>query len=386
MLSKMEDYSEYIIQGEPDKRERVRNWMTAIGLQDVDDLKPSQYFLDTVKQNIEGKITLEEVRRLVDQYYTTKEGLQQEKRTEEADKVAVRIAELIAHKTFSFRPNCLASIHRHLFEGIYKFAGTYRDYNITKPELVLRGDTVRYESGNMISDTLEYEFDTEKKFSYEGLTMPEMVKHISRFIANVWQIHPFGEGNTRTTAVFAIQFLRHLGFEVTNEIFAENSKYFRNSLVRANYTNMQYGITETTEYLERFFRNLLMGEQNELKSRYMIVGAKWEENKNDFVKPKDSRELAHLSLARNRTFKNDDSTATQESTQENSGSTQETSKSTQEMILDEIRTHPFTTRQQLAKVIGITPDGIKKQLEKLRKANIIKHVGPTKGGHWEIIK
>ena len=366
MLSNMEDYSEYIIQGEPDKRERVRNWMTAIGLQDVDDLKPSQYFLDTVKQNIEGKITLEEVRRLVDQYYTTKEGLQQEKRTEEADKVAVRIAELIAHKTFSFRPNCLASIHRHLFEGIYKFAGTYRDYNITKPELVLRGDTVRYESGNMISDTLEYEFDTEKKFSYEGLTMPEMVKHISRFIANVWQIHPFGEGNTRTTAVFAIQFLRHLGFEVTNEIFAENSKYFRNSLVRANYTNMQYGITETTEYLERFFRNLLMGEQNELKSRYMIVGAKWEENKKD------------------------DSTAAQESIQENAGSTQEstqeTSKSTQEMILDEIRKHPFTTREQLAKVIGITPDGIKKQLDKMKKANLIKHVGPTKGGHWEIIK
>ena len=137
-------------------------------------------------------------------------------------------------------------------------------------------------------------------------------------------------------------------------------------LVRANYTNMQYGITETTEYLERFFRNLLMDEQNELKSRYIIVGAKWEENKKD------------------------DSSAAQESTQENAGSTQEstqeTNKSTQEMILDEIRTHPFTTRQQLAKVIGITPDGIKKQLEKLRKANLIKHVGPTKGGHWEIIK
>ena len=201
MLSKMEDYSEYIIQGEPDKRERVRNWM--------------------------------------------------------------------------------AAIHRYLFEGIYKFAGKYRDYNITKPELVLRGDTVRYESGNLISDTLEYEFDTEKKFSYEGLSMPEMVKHISRFIANVWQIHPFGEGNTRTTAVFTIQFLKNLGFQLTNEIFAENSKYFRNSLVRANYTNMQHGISETTAYLERFFRNLLMGEQNELKSRYMIVGTKWEENKKE---------------------------------------------------------------------------------------------------------
>ena len=120
---------------------------------------------------------------------------------------------------------------------------------------------------------------------------------------------------------------------------------------------MQYGITETTEYLERFFRNLLMGEQNELKSRYIIVGTKCEENKTE------------------------DSTATQE----NAGSTQETSKSTQEMILDEIRKHPFTTREQLAKVIGITPDGIKKQLDKMKKANRIKHVGPTKGGHWEII-
>ena len=159
--------------------------------------------------------------------------------------------------------------------------------------------------------------------------------------------------------------LRNLGFEVTNEIFAENSKYFRNSLVRANYTNMQYGITETTEYLERFFRNLLMGEQNELKNRYMIVGTKWEENKKE------------------------DSTATQESTQETNKSTQEstqeTNKSTQEMILEEIRKHPFTTREQLAKVIGITPDGIKKQLDKMKKAKRIKHVGPTKGGHWEII-
>jgi len=223
-------------------------------------------------------------------------------------------------------------------------------YNITKPELVLRGDTVRYESGNLISDTLEYEFDTEKKFSYEGLSMPEMVKHISRFIADVWQIHPFGEGNTRTTAVFTIQFPRNLGFDVTNEIFAENSKYFRNSLVRANYTNMQYGITETTEYLERFFRNLLMGEQNELKSRYMIEGTKWEENMKE------------------------DSAAAQDSTQE----------STQEMILEVIRKQPFTTREQLAKVIGITPDDIKKQLEKMKKAKRIRHVGPTKGGHWEI--
>ena len=361
----MEDYSEYIIQGEPEKRERVRNWMTAIGLQDVDDLQPSQYLLDTVKQNIEGKITLEEVRNLIDHYYTTKEGLQQEARTVEADKVAVRIASIIAHKTFSFRPIYIASIHRLLFEGLYKFAGTYRDYNITKAELVLRGDTVRYESAQMISETLDYEFETEMNFSYSGLSMPQAVKHISRFIANIWQIHPFGEGNTRTTAVFIIQYLRHLGYNVTNEIFAENSKYFRNALVRANYTNMQLGIAETTEYLEYFFQNLLMGEKHELKSRYMIIGTKWEK------------------LGRN-----DEST--QESTQEKLGrngkSTQEKAKSTQEKILEEIKTHPFTNRELLARTIGITPDGIKKQLDKLRKSGVIRHVGPNKGGHWEIIE
>ena len=172
--------------------------------------------------------------------------------------------------------------------------------------------------------------------------MAEIVKYISRFIANVWQVHPFGEGNTRTTAVFTIQYLKHLGFKVTNEVFADNSKYFRNALVRANYSNIQYDIKETTEYLERFFRNLLMGEKNELKSRYMIIGTSWNEGK----------------------------------------SSQET---TAERIIEEIRKHPFTTRDQLAEVIGITPDGIKKQLDKLRKSGKIRHVGATKKGHWEII-
>ena len=194
--------------------------------------------------------------------------------------------------------------------------------------------------------------------------MDEMVKHISRFVANVWQVHPFGEGNTRTTAVFTIQYLKHLGFKVTNEIFADNSKYFRNALVRANYSNIQYGIKETTEYLERFFRNLLMGEKNELKNRYMIIGTSW-----------------------------NNETSTQEntsSTQENISSTQEIQQSsrqtTAERIIEEISKHPFTTREQLAKVIGITPDGIKKQLDKLKKAGKIRHVGSTKKGHWEIIE
>ena len=278
----------------------------------------------------------------MDEYYTTREGLEQEARTLEADKVAVRIAQLLSHQTFGFGPNYLALIHRSLFEGIYKLAGTYRDYNISKKELVLKGESVRYEHAPLILPTLQYEFEQEDKFSYKDFTMAEIVKYISRFIANVWQVHPFGEGNTRTTAVFTIQYLKHLGFKVTNEVFADNSKYFRNALVRANYSNIQYDIKETTEYLERFFRNLLMGEKNELKSRYMIIGTSWDKGK----------------------------------------STQET---TAERIIEEIRKHPFTTRDQLAEVIGITPDGIKKQLDKLRKSGKIRHVGATKKGHWEII-
>lgn len=352
----MEDYSEYLIQGEPDKRDRVRNWMTAIGLQDVDGLTPSNYMLEIVRRNIEGEITIDEVSQLVDEYYTTQEGLKQEARTLEADKVAVRIAQLLSHQTFGLGSNYLALIHRTLFEGIYKFAGIYRDYNISKKELVLKGESVRYEHAPLILPTLKYEFEQEENFSYDNLTMDEMVKHISRFIANIWQVHPFGEGNTRTTAVFTIQYLKHLGFKVTNEVFADNSKYFRNALVRANYSNIQYGIKETTEYLERFFRNLLMGEKNELKSRYMIIGTLWK----------------------------------QESTQENKESTQEKEKSTQETtaerIIEEIRKNPFTTRKQLSEVIGITPDGIKKQLDKLKKAGKIRHVGATKKGHWEIIE
>lgn len=352
----MEDYSEYLIQGEPDKRDRVRNWMTAIGLQDVDGLTPSNYMLEIVRRNIEGEITIDEVSQLVDEYYTTQEGLKQEARTLEADKVAVRIAQLLSHQTFGLGSNYLALIHRTLFEGIYKFAGIYRDYNISKKELVLKGESVRYEHAPLILPTLKYEFEQEENFSYENLTMDEMVKHISRFIANIWQVHPFGEGNTRTTAVFTIQYLKHLGFKVTNEVFADNSKYFRNALVRANYSNIQYGIKETTEYLERFFRNLLMGEKNELKSRYMIIGTLWK----------------------------------QESTQENKESTQEKEKSTQETtaerIIEEIRKNPFTTRKQLSEVIGITPDGIKKQLDKLKKAGKIRHVGATKKGYWEIIE
>ena len=265
-------FKEYLRESEPDKAHKGYAWSTAIGLQAVDGLKPSKYLIDTAIKNIEGKITMKEALNLIDSYYEERPvHLSDDERTEEADKVSLRIAEILSETAFSFSPNEYIAIHRKLFQGIYNHAGKIRDYNITKKEWVLDGATVMYGSASELRATLEYDFSQEKDFSYKGLSMDEIIHHLAVFISRLWQIHIFGEGNTRTTAVFFIKYLRTLGFAATNDIFAENAWYFRNALVRANYTNLQKGIYETTEYLELFLRNLLLNEQNELQNRNLHI-------------------------------------------------------------------------------------------------------------------
>ena len=265
-------FKEYLRESEPDKAGKGYAWSTAIGLQAVDGLKTSKYLIDTAIQNIEGKITMKEAQSLIDSYYEERPvHLSDEERTEEADKVSSRIAEILSENAFSFSPNEYISIHRKLFQGIYKHAGKIRDYNITKKEWVLDGATVMYGSASELRATLEYDFSQEKDFSYKGLSIDEIIHHLAVFVSRLWQIHIFGEGNTRTTAVFFIKYLRTLGFSATNDIFAKNAWYFRNALVRANYTNLQKGIHETTEYLEVFLRNLLMNENNELHNRDLHI-------------------------------------------------------------------------------------------------------------------
>jgi fido (protein-threonine AMPylation protein) len=275
-------FKEYLRESEPDKAHKGYAWSTAIGLQAVDGLKPSKYLIDTAIQNIEGKITMKEAQSLIDSYYEERPvHLSDDERTEEADKVSSRIAEILSETAFSFSPNEYIAIHRKLFQGIYKHAGKIRDYNITKKEWVLDGATVMYGSASELRATLEYDFSQEKDFSYKGLSMDEIIHHLAVFISRLWQIHIFGEGNTRTTAVFFIKYLRTLGFSVTNDIFAENAWYFRNALVRANYTNLQKGIHETTEYLEAFLRNLLLNEKNELHNRNLHISGLLNEEKVD---------------------------------------------------------------------------------------------------------
>lgn len=265
-------FKEYLRESEPDKAGKGYAWSTAIGLQAVDGLKTSKYLIDTAIQNIEGKITMKEAQNLIDSYYEERPvHLSDEERTEEADKVSSRIAEILSENAFSFSPNEYISIHRKLFQGIYKHAGKIRDYNITKKEWVLDGATVMYGSASELRVTFEYDFSQEKDFSYKGLSIDEIIHHLAVFVSRLWQIHIFGEGNTRTTAVFFIKYLRTLGFSATNDIFAKNAWYFRNALVRANYTNLQKGIHETTEYLEVFLRNLLMNENNELHNRDLHI-------------------------------------------------------------------------------------------------------------------
>ena len=268
----IDPFKDYLIESEPDKQKKVYAWRTAIGLQDVDGLKPSQYLIETAIQNIEGYITIEEALDRIDTYYEEKEVHSPEsERTEEADKVASRIAQLLSETAFSFTPQEYISIHRKLFQGIYPHAGKIREYNITKKEWVLDGDTILYGSASELEATLEYDFSREREFSYKGLTMEEIIHHLAVFISRLWQIHIFGEGNTRTTAVFFIKYLRTLGFTVTNESFAEHSWYFRNALVRANYTNLPKGIHETTEYLELFLKNLLLNENHPLSNRDLRI-------------------------------------------------------------------------------------------------------------------
>lgn len=243
---------------------------TGIGLQDVDGLKNSSYFLNETSRYIKGEISLSELDQIINSYYKSKPNV--EDRSEEADKVSIRIAKIISEDSFSFTVGQLLSIHRSLFQGILKNPGKLRTYNFVKKEWILNGDSVTYGDYHELEMTLQYDFEQEKKYRYNDNSIDETIEHLAIFVANLWQIHAFEEGNTRTTAVFFIKYLRSLGFDVTNDIFAKNAWYFRNSLVRANFTNITKGVYEDRSFLIKFLRNLLLNENNQLKNKELHIG------------------------------------------------------------------------------------------------------------------
>ena len=364
-IHSMPNLEEYIRQGEPMQRERGQIWQTAIGLQQVDGLNTSAYLLQTAKQHIEGDITLQKAKELIDSYYQSQQVRQnsESEATEEADKVSARIAELLSEKTFAFNPSQLIAIHRHLFIGIYKFAGKIRDYNITKREWVLRSDTVYYAGADMISETLKYDFEQEKSFNYSSVSVDEAIAHLATFCSNIWQIHPFGEGNTRTTAVFMIKYLTTLGFKVNNEIFANNSWYFRNALVRANYTNVLQGISYNPLFLERFFRNMLLNENHPLQNRELHLD--WQAT-NDLEQAQSANQSAKedeivFSKCKNCTLE-------------------------ELAVLRILQQNPSATQKQIAAAIGKSERTVKTLTVNLTNKGIISRRNGKRNGHWEIIQ
>lgn len=366
------DFEKYVRHTEADKKEKSFAWSTAIGLQQVDGLKPSEYLYQTAKRNIEGEISFEDVGHLIDSYYKSRAFRLQnaERRTEEADKVSSRIAQILSEPSFNFSPSYLIAIHKRLFEGIFKFAGRIRDYDITKNEWVLNGDTVTYGAAFELKSALEYDFMQELRFRYKNLSMDEIVRHITFFVSRLWQIHAFGEGNTRTTAVFTIKYLRSLGFKADNDIFAQNSWYFRNALVRANYANLQKGIYENPVFLEKFFRNLLLGEDNELKNRETHI---------DYTGYTEKvSEKTSVKIDGNFGVKENSSVETEKKFGTNG--------KTSVQILELIKADPKITLQEIAEKTNRSKRAIEMQVKKLRENGVLRRVGATKNGHWEIVE
>lgn len=268
------NFDEYIRQGEPSQKEKASIWQTAIGLQAVDGLQTSDYLKATACKHIEGEIDIDEARELIKSYYQSKTQREpDDEEKQEADKVSANITKILSSQTLDFSTGGYISVHRRIFDGVFKHAGKLRDYDITKREWVLDGDTVNYLNWEDLRRAIDYDISQEKDFSYKGISTDAMVEHITQFVSGLWQIHAFCEGNTRTTAVFTILYLRSIGFKVDNSLFACHSWYFRNALVRANYKNAIKGIDYTSVYLERFFRNLLLGEKWDLRNRYLHIHA-----------------------------------------------------------------------------------------------------------------
>ena len=353
------DFDAYIRQGEPDKKEKASIWRTAIGLQAVDGLQTSEYLRETALKHIEGEIDIDEARQLIQTYYQSKTQHDvTDDDMQEADKVSANITKILSSRTLDFSAKGYIALHRRIFEGVFKHAGKVRDYNITKKEWVLDGDTVHYLNWEDLHRALDYDIEQERQFIYKGLTTDQLIKHIAHFVSDIWQIHAFGEGNTRTTAVFAILYLRDLGYTVENDMFAQHSWYFRNALVRANYRNAVEGIDYAPEYLERFFRNLLLGEQWDLRNRYLHIHSSDEWR----VQPNLSPSVKTVEKTVEKTTR------------------------TVEKILKILSNTPSITVREMSEILGLSRRGVEEQIKSLKQKGVIRRIGPDKGGHWEVIK
>jgi fido (protein-threonine AMPylation protein) len=355
---KNDPFEEYIKQTEPSQKDLGYAWYTAMGLQAVDGLETSDYLKRIAKDNIEGNISLPEANKLIESYYeASTDRKESSERDREADVVAGRIATILSENAFTFSVPQYIGIHKRIFEGVFSHAGKIRDYNISKHEWVLDGASVHYGNALELREMLEYDMQMEREYEYSFSGVAEMIPHLAEFISRLWQIHAFCEGNTRTTAVFLIKYLRFLGFDVTNDLFAKNSWYFRNALVRANYNDYTKDIRETTEFLELFLRNLLLGESNELKNRYLHV--RWNSLKQDIETKKQDIQSRKQDI---QTEKQDIEIP--------EGVTAKTKQHIQDLFL-EFGYDRFFGRTDVQGVLGLTPSPTSTLLKKMLELDLI---------------
>lgn len=349
----MSEFDEYIVHGEPGQKEKADAWQTAIGLQDVDGLKVSDYLLDAARQHIEGDISIDEVQQRIKAYYETKSGHDAE--DEEGDVASANIVKIINEPSFAFSLIGLTSIHRRIFDGVFKYAGKIRDVELSKKEWVLGGEaSVSYQPSLDLREAIEYDLACEKEFDYSDKPISDVISHLARFIADLWQIHPFREGNTRTTAVFLIKYLRSMGIPATNDMFKNHSWYFRNALVRASYKGLH--VSPTTEFVELFLRNVILGEHNELRNRDMLVGA---------TLPKTEVQSAILNNSKS-------IICTLNCTLEETA------------VLRCIETNPRMTQKEMAATIGKSERTVKSITSALVEKGIIIRKNGRRNGWWEI--
>ncbi len=346
-----EEFDQYMRQDAPDKRVKASNWQTAMGLQAVDGLQPSDYLVEAARRNIEGEIDMDEVHSLITSYYESKtHHAADDNSAEEADRASANIARILSTRTLDFTTNGYINVHRRIFEGVFKHAGRLRDYDISKKEWVLRGDSVSYLGYQDLRRAIDYDLQQEREFNYRGLTMVDKVKRIARFVAGLWQIHAFAEGNTRTTAVFLIQYLRSIGFDVDNDMFARHSWYFRNALVRANYKNVRLDIDYDHSFLEAFLRNLLMGEHNELHNRHMLVNPPSEWNVPDVPDVPEN-----------------------------------VPEKRQKMILELVTGNSHIKVIEIAQQLNVSDKTIKRDIAVLKGQGKLERVGSERSGHWRVL-
>jgi len=358
----LKEFAGYFEAKEPGRRERAENWAAAIGLQKVDGLVTSENLRSVARRHIEGEISASEARGIVDRYYESKEGRELPEDVREADKVSARIIEVINDQSFFFDPCYLQGLHGLIFEGVLPFAGSYREVNIRKHEWILKEDSVTYGPWRSIEENLHTAFEREQEFSYARKSKKILISHFARFISKIWQIHPFREGNTRTTAVFAIKYLRSLNIPATNDLFAENSWFFRNALVRANYENPLQDVARDYEPLERFFRCLILGERHQLKSRFLRIG----------IGKEQQEELAKGRLSASEGCQKK---VVRKGCQKTAGK-----------LLNMLKNQPHLTQVGMATALSISRQAVQKHLARLKADGRLRRVGPDKGGRWEVVR